>query len=467
MTPENETNRVAPVSKEPGDKGGWANTPSIPITDQRQSKGPWTNVPSEKPYGRRTRLVRENEIKCEGPGCGNYIRPGWVEPRQKRFFCSEPCDWRFYNRRHLIGTCEHCGGPIMGTPGRAAQRKHCSRTCWLASCAAETLGLTGPLRAGIEEYLEGPARNRYREGTLPTVKVSLWHFAAFAHGEEGISRWEDVKPATITKFIAKQRAAGKTSGNCVGHLSTLFRTFQAEGKITSSPVIPYIHSQRGNKCSPRPFSEPQLEKLWSLVENSDNTVLKLAFSLGLECGLRVGEVCNLRIEDIDTRAQTAFVRLPTKNMRTRIVPYSWRVVHYLDVWLKERNARCKHDHLLHTVQLATFRTSGLDLQFRHFFRAHGISDSSFAYHALRHTWATRLLNNGMDLAVLKELGGWVSLKGLERYVLVLDSTLQRQYQEAYKKLQEKEEQGAETVISLVDFANMHKEETGTQADSEA
>lgn len=43
--------------------------------------------------------------------------------------------------------------------------------------------------------------------------------------------------------------------------------------------------------------------------------------------------------------------------------------------------------------------------------------ATFNFHRLRHTWATRLMNNGMDLAVLKELGGWESWSSMQCYTL--------------------------------------------------
>ena len=187
----------------------------------------------------------------------------------------------------------------------------------------------------------------------------------------------------------------------------------------------------------------------------------LAFAIGEECGLRVGEVANIRISDIDTSAQTIFVRLPTKNKRTRTVPFHAKVKRYLELWLAKRNPRCDHDHLLHNNVAHCFDQNQLDAWFQNLLSDESEPARSFKFHRLRHTWATRLMNNGMELAVLKELGGWQSWSSMQRYIKVLDSTVRGQYEASYARLQEKQESGEDETISLVDFALMNAAQTAS------
>ena len=71
------------------------------------------------------------------------------------------------------------------------------------------------------------------------------------------------------------------------------------------------------------------------------------------------------------------------------------------------------------------------------------------------------MNNGMELAVLKELGGWQSWSSMQRYIKVLDSTVRGQYEASYARLQEKQESGEDETISLVDFALMNAAQTAS------
>ena len=182
---------------------------------------------------------------------------------------------------------------------------------------------------------------------------------------------------------------------------------------------------------------------------------EVRFAVGEECGFRIGEVCNIRLSDIDQQAQTIYVRLPTKNGRTRTVPFHAKVKKYLNLWLAKRDPRCDHDHLLHNKAFRRYDTIKLDAWFKKNLKSMPEPAQSFLFHRCRHSWATRLMNNGMELAVLKELGGWESWNSMQRYIKVLPATIRSQYEASYARLQGKRPRsGEDEEISLIDFALM-------------
>jgi site-specific recombinase XerD len=341
----------------------------------------------------------------------------------------------------------------MGHPKEAGVKQFCSNAHMLAHETERILGPTGVFRSMVEEYMGGAAANYYRSSTLPTVRVSLAKFFRHAAQTEKLTDLEQVRPAVITRFIAHERERGLTSRSFVGHLSTFFRWAIVEERYTlTNPVVSRIHSQRGAPAEARPYSENDLQAIWEVVDHSDKLELMLSFAIGEECGLRVGEVANIRLSDIDQAAQTIFVRLPTKNMRTRTVPFHGKVCKYLNIWLSARDPRCEDDYLLHNTALKKFTGTQLDAWFKKLLRNEPGAAASFHFHRLRHTWATRLMNHGMELAVLKVLGGWEKWNSMQRYIKVLEGTVRAQYQAAYMRLQERPESEEDEVISLVDFA---------------
>lgn len=390
---------------------------------------------------------------CEGPGCTNIIPAGYYAPQRSRSFCSTACANRDFSTRYLIGTCLHCGGSIRGRKDQEGVKKFCSNEHKLAYETERVLGPTDSFRPLIEEYLSAGAPNMYRQGTLPTVRVSLAKFFRYVVRAEKLSQLESIGPAVVTKFIAHERERGLTSRNFVGHLSTFFGWLIAEQRFNRpNPVVPRIHNQRGAPTSARPYSDRDLAAVWEAVENTGNLQLMLAFAIGEECGLRIGEVGNLRLGDFDSAAQTLFVRLPTKNMRTRTVPYHDKVKKYLKLWLADRDPDCSTDHVFHNHALHCHKGSHFNAWFRNALKRYPEPASAFKFHRLRHTWATRLMNNGMELAVLKELGGWESWNSMQKYIRVLPSTIRTQYESAYRNLQERATSDQEETISLVDFA---------------
>ena len=326
----------------------------------------------------------------------------------------------------------------------------------------DILGPTGPFRPVLKEYMAVQAPNYYSASTLSTVRSSLAKVLRYAAQVEKFQSVEEIRPAMVTRFIAVERDRGLTSRSFVGHLSTFFAWLIAEERYhLANPVVARIHSQRGAPTEARPYEDGAIQALWAYVEHGDDMQLKLAFSIGLECGLRVGEVANIRLSDIAQIKQTIFVRLPTKNKRTRTVSFHGQVARYLKLWLQERDPACPTDHLLHNTVAHPFNQNQLDAWFKNLLGHEFEPAASFHFHRLRHTWATRLMNNGLELAVLKELGGWAKWNSMQKYIKVLPQTIRRQYEAAYAQLQEKQESGEDESISLVDFAIMDGTESAT------
>jgi integrase len=366
----------------------------------------------------------------------------------------------------MVGICVECGCQIRGDRRDIGVTKYCCRQHRLDHETEEILGPTGPFRSLIGQYMATAAANYYKPGTLNGVRASLANFFRFVVSEEKIQSLDDIRASSITRFIAAERERGLTSRNYVGHISTLFNWLISEERYDRvNPVVPRIHNQRQAPAEARPYSDVDMHSLWNCVEASGKLELMSAFAIGEECGLRAGEVCNIRLSDIDWTAQTIFVRLPTKNNRIRTVPFHSKVKRYLTEWLAQRDPRCPSDHLLHNQARQPFNTMSLGCWFKRLFSKDLPPMNSFTFHRLRHTWATRLMNNGMELAVLKVLGGWEKWNSMQRYIRVLDSTIRSQYEASYAKLQEKMESGEEEIISLVDFALMDEAKPATPSAS--
>lgn len=390
---------------------------------------------------------------CEGPGCPNIIPAGMYPAQRKRSFCSDTCRNRHTSAMFVVGTCKcGCGQPVLGRKDEVGKKQFADDGHYQRFVRERQLADTGCFRPQIESYMAGDAKIRYRASTLPTVQTSLAKLFRFAV-KEGISDVNDIRSATITKFISHEQERGTVHRTYLGHITTFFN-FLIEEEVYEhpNPVIPRRHYQKLGGAAPRPYNDAQMAELWRLVKASGKYELMLAFAIGEECGLRVGEVANIRLSDVDRRAQKIFVRLPTKNQRTRSVPFHAKVKKYLGLWLKRRSRHCPTDHLLHNKADHPFNQVQLDAWFKKLFRDEAEPAASFHFHRLRHTWATRLMNNGMELAVLKELGGWSKWDSMQCYIQVLASTVRRQYEAAYKKLEEKQDSQADQCVSLVDFA---------------
>ena len=419
-------------------------TPVIPDRSPKKTSG------KKKPYV--SRKVYLPSRKCDGPGCDNMAPGGMYLKKRKYLFCSPLCQHRFTHLKYVIGTCLECGGPVLGGKSYRGKGRFCSWEHRRKYYRGQMEELTGPFVSLIDEYLK--LTNRYRKRTIPIVKSTLIQFFGFVR-TEGIDRLEDITPAVVTRFMAWQRERGLTRANYITRVKALFDWLYFEGRATMrNPVIPRYHYEKKAPDQPRPFSDQDLVFIQDLVEKGESPMLKLAFAIGKECGLRIGEVCNIRVSDVDRDKQKIHVRLPTKNMQTRDVPYHDEVTKYLGLWLNIAGARSGDDHLLCGAFGAALNTNTLIARFKSLLGDQAPPADSFKFHRLRHTWATRLMNNGMELAVLKELGGWVNWNSMQRYIRVLPNTIRRQYEETYARIQQSQIETPEDTISLLDFAQM-------------
>ena len=394
------------------------------------------------------------ETTCDAIGCDNIVPAGFVSSRQKRAFCSPECRKNFPKRSHRTGPCAHCGAYFYVSKGNVGKQKYCCQEHRI--CGKENLNYArvGPMRDEIENYLK--TTQRYRGKTLVSVKVYLISFFGYMYSVEGVSDWRHVTPSMVTRFIAAERQRGIGNNNVVGLVSTFYKTKLAEDDSFTlrNPIIANVHYGKRIECLPRPYKDDELQFIRLRTAAHQRLDVLLAMAIGEECGLRVGEVCNLRLSDVDSVRQTVFVRLPTKNMTTRTVPFHDQVGALLPLWLSQRSEVCGHDHLLHSVKGAAYSSNTLDHQFRQLFADDVAPAKGFSFHRLRHTWATRLMNGGMELAVLMQLGGWKDWTSMRRYIRVLPSTIRRQYEEAIQNFAELKSAPLEPTMSLVDFAMM-------------
>ncbi len=406
---------------------------------------PQRNKKTKKPSG-----IERPAGPCERAGCTNIVPGGLVRTGTQHHYCSLECRRRGGDNTPV--KCGLCGKVRFVSPSKVRKSNFCSQEHHRAYRREMMLAPTGPFRPDVEEYLE-VSKDRYAKGTRKTVNAAVTSFLAYAFEEEGITSFEQIGPKVISRFIKREVGRGIKNRNYIGYLNVFFDWLRGEERVARmNPVVPHHHTQGINRSAPRPYSDSEIEALWKVLEASGDVALMLAFLIGLECGFRVGEVANISIANVDQVLERIHVRLPTKNKEERDVPYHDGVKKYLALWLKVRSSRFVKDNLLHGKNRGVFSTSSLDERFKSVLGSHPGPASTFSFHRLRHTWATRLVNNGMELPVLQVLGGWKSLSSLQRYIKVLDTTIQRQYEASYRKLQEQEQAEVEETLSLVDLA---------------
>jgi integrase/recombinase XerD len=169
---------------------------------------------------------------------------------------------------------------------------------------------------------------------------------------------------------------------------------------------------------PKVLGQQELRKLFASPKNlKHKAILFIAYS----AGLRVSEVINLRLQDIDRERQQIFVHC-SKGKKDRYVRLSPMVLDVLEQYYK-RCAVKPTNYLFEGLEKGKPYTIRSAQQiFMNAKQDAGILKST-SFHSLRHSFATHLLEKGVDVIFIKEILGHFDIKTTERYLHVRKDVL--------------------------------------------
>jgi site-specific recombinase XerD len=214
-----------------------------------------------------------------------------------------------------------------------------------------------------------------------------------------------------------------------GYLSALrglFKYLIDEDYVGKNPVLRRYFLHQPMRL-PRPMDEADLKLfVFHLKKPRDRAM----FLLMLRCGLRVAEVCRLKVSDIDWEHKTVIIH-NGKGQVDRVVYMSKDAEAALRVWLMKRgymNELCFLSPYRKLEQPLSTRM----VQFRMQTILHecGLQGKGYGPHTLRHTFATLLLNGGMDLYVLKNLMGHKHVDQTLMYARLSNRRIHESYYQA-------------------------------------
>jgi integrase/recombinase XerC len=293
----------------------------------------------------------------------------------------------------------------------------------------------------VEQYLSWVAAER--RGSLSTLTL------------------RDLDPTSVRGYLAQLTRAGQAPSSLARKLSAL-RTFtrylRREGHLEEDPAGLAVSPKR-DQTIPAHLSEPEMDHLLETPEvttplgRRDRAVLELFYA----SGLRLSELVAMDVEDVNLSSR--IVRVLGKGGKERIVPFNLAAERALRAWLRDRQAivsgldgraavargrratrprpasrqadplfvnyrgtrlsgRSVHRLVLKYARLCSIRL--------------GISP-----HALRHSFATHLLQRGADLRAIQELLGHAQLSTTERYTHVNAAQLLDVYRKAHPRASSK------------------------------
>jgi integrase/recombinase XerD len=171
----------------------------------------------------------------------------------------------------------------------------------------------------------------------------------------------------------------------------------------------------------RPKSEKKLPQvidhnhIINKLSKIDNIKHKAILTLTYSVGLRVSEITNLKIEDIDSKRMIIHIK-NAKGRKDRIVPLSENVLRLLREYYIQYRPK---EYMFNGQTSKKYSVGSCQKIFKKYI------DNGMSFHSLRHSCFTNLLENGTDLRIIQKIAGHSSSKTTEIYTHVSTQLLNR------------------------------------------
>ena len=288
-------------------------------------------------------------------------------------------------------------------------------------------------------YLQN--ERHYSDLTISSYQTDLLEAKKFWQNNGGFDGWKNVQERDIQIYLqnlADRKLARSSQARQMSSLHSFFR-FLTRRKFIQIDPTQGIALRRGEKKLPEFFYENELKQVFdSLKGNQPLTVRNLAlFELFYATGMRVSEVSNLTLHQIDLNLQTILVH--GKGNKDRYVAFDDHTKKSLVKYLEDaRPNLLKNDaeqHVFLSNLGKPLSKRGIEYVMQKTFNQAGIS-GKVHHHELRHTFATAMLNNGADLRSVQELLGHSSLSATQIYTHVTMAHLKSDYEKYFPRNKE-------------------------------
>ena len=283
-----------------------------------------------------------------------------------------------------------------------------------------------------------------RDRAPRTRRAYRGDLAALAHwaAAQGIAP-RTLGPRDVRRYVAHLSRAGaspSTSARKLAAARALFTSLREHGLVAQNPAD-LVSTPRRERRLPRVLSARDASRLLSAIaageplELRDRAIFELAYS----CGLRAEELVTLGRGDLDFDAEQ--LRVEGKGSKTRLVPVGEPAQAAVHDYLERARARLaaraprgapEPPAMFLSNNGRRLSTSDVRRRLRRWAQRAGIEEG-FSPHALRHSFATHLLDGGADLRSIQEMLGHASVSSTQIYTRVESARLKSAYEHSHPR----------------------------------
>ncbi len=237
-------------------------------------------------------------------------------------------------------------------------------------------------------------------------------------------------------YLAKQDYSKSTTARKLATLRSFYKFCLRRSYIESNPLVS-IRTPKQEKRLPKFLEIDQINRLLNTPD--ETTVLgsrdKAMFEVLYSTGIRVSELVDLNLVDVDETAQC--IRVRGKGKKQRTAPVGPTALGAIDRYMQLRNADPRSadfdkDALFVNKHGKRLSTRSVRRKLDKYLAQAGL-DTSVSPHTLRHSFATHMLNNGADLRGVQELLGHQSISTTQVYTHLTSARLKSAYDAAHPR----------------------------------
>ena len=247
--------------------------------------------------------------------------------------------------------------------------------------------------------------NRYSPRTRESYLAMLEFFFRYFSPREPADITEDEISKFLYDFIIRLGYSATYQNQMVSAIK-IYYTIAGKGKVDPE----FLERPRRRRSLPKVFSK---EEVSSILNSSGNLKHKLLLWIIYSCGLRRSEVTNIRVTDLDRERNILHIR-EGKGKVDRFVPVPDKVWVKVDEYTRAYKPR---EYLFEGQTGGRYSSESVYRVFKDALIKAGIK-KDVGVHSLRHSYATHLHENGLDIRYIQELLGHKSSRTTEIYTHV-------------------------------------------------
>jgi site-specific recombinase XerD len=283
----------------------------------------------------------------------------------------------------------------------------------------------------IVNYRRFLKRRNYSPCTVKNYLNSLKHFVLWVNVP--IERVSQHTVSEYIDYLLKKRLKAKTINLHLARIRVFYDYLYHEEEIKVVNPVKKGTNLRLSKPLPKHLKDEEVKALFNVIKKYRDRAM---FKVMLRCGLRVEEVSDLALTDIDLKRKKIHVR-NGKGNKDRVVYISQDTHIALMEYLRRRpKSRAKKIFLVEkgTCIGKPISVRGIQKRIEYYARKARLKVSC---HHLRHTMATQLLNADAEIETIQDLLGHNRITTTERYMTVSNLKVKRDYYRAMEKVLKK------------------------------